>query len=170
MRTAYGVGLNRALLISRTETLRAYREATAQTYQANADILEGWIWSSALDRRTCASCWAMHGSVHALDEKLDDHPNGRCAMAPLVKGRPNRIGAVGAERFATLSEADQRAILGPGMYEAWHDGQVSLVPGAANSIVGRRDDAQWGTMRYARSLRSIVGPDAAKAYSGVAAT
>jgi hypothetical protein len=44
-----------------------------------------------------------------------------------------------------------------------------MTPYGANSIVGRRDDAQWGTMRYARSLRSIVGPDAAAAYSARAA-
>lgn len=169
MRSAYGMGLSRALLISRTETLRSYREATSQVYQANADILEGWIWVCACDRRSCASCWAMHGSLHPLDARLDDHPNGRCAQAPKIKDRPNRIGATGAERFDALSAADQRYILGPGMYEAWKDGQVSLSPNAANSIVGRRDDAQWGTMRYARSLRDVVGPDAAREYSRIAA-
>ena len=169
MRAAYGMGLSRALTMARTETLRAYRESTAQVYQRNADILEGWIWVCACDRRSCASCWAMHGSLHALDERLDDHPNGRCAMAPKVRDRPNRIGATGAERFAALGADDQRYILGPGMYEAWKDGQVSLTPYGANSIVGRRDDAQWGTMRHARSLRDVVGPDAAREYSRIAA-
>jgi SPP1 gp7 family putative phage head morphogenesis protein len=169
MRAAYGVGLNRALNIARTETLRAYRSSTAQVYQANADIVEQWIWVCACDRRSCASCWAMHGSLHSLDERLDDHNQGRCAMAPKVRDRPNRIGATGAERFDMLSADDQRYIMGNGMYEAWRDGQVSMTPYGANSIVGRRDDAQWGTMRYARSLRSIVGPDAAAAYSARAA-
>ena len=169
MRAAYGMGLNRALTMARTETLRAYREATSQVYQANADILDGWIWVASLDRRTCGSCWAMHGSLHPLDERLDDHPNGRCAQAPKIKDRPNRIGATGAERFDLLSADDQRYILGPGMYEAWKDGQVSLSPNGANSIVGRRDDAQWGSMRHARSLRDVVGPEAAKGYSARAA-
>jgi len=169
MRAQYGVGLNRALTIARTETLRSYREASAQVYKANADILEGWIWVCACDRRSCASCWAMHGSLHALDERLDDHPNGRCAMAAKVKGRPNRIGATGEERFAKLSADDQRAVLGPGMYEAWKDGQVSLSPTGANSIVGRHTDPQWGSMRHARSLRDIVGAEDAKGYSARAA-
>ena len=168
MRAAYGVGLNRALTMARTETLRAYREATSQVYQKNADVLEGWIWVCACDRRSCASCWAMHGSLHSLDERLDDHPNGRCAMAPKVRDRPNRIGATGAERFDMLSANDQRYILGPGMFEAWKDGQVSLSPTGANSIVGQRNDAQWGSMRHARSLRDVVGPEAAREYSSIA--
>lgn len=169
MRAQYGVGLTRALLISRTETLRAYRASTAQVYQANADILDGWIWVSACNRRSCGSCFAMHGSFHTLDERLDDHPNGRCAMAPKVKDRPNRVTPTGAERFASLPEEDQRAILGPGMHEAWKDGRVSLTPTGANSIVGRKDDPQWGTMRHARSLTNIVGADEAKKYSARAA-
>jgi len=110
----------------------------------------------------------MHGSLHSLDERLDDHPNGRCAMAPKVRDRPNRIGATGAERFDMLSANDQRYILGPGMFEAWKDGQVSLSPTGANSIVGQRNDAQWGSMRHARSLRDVVGPEAAREYSSIA--
>lgn len=156
VRAAFGVGLNRALNISRTETLRAYRESTAQVYLANADILDGWIWVCACTRRSCASCWAMHGSLHPLDARLDDHPQGRCTAAPKVRDRPNRIGATGAERFDALSADDQRAILGPGMYEAWKDGRVSLSPTGANSIVGRHDDPRWGTMRHARPLRDFT--------------
>jgi len=167
MRRDYGIGLNRSLLIARTETMRAYREAAHATYEVNEDILDGWIWMAAISARSCASCIAMHGTLHPMSEKLNSHPNCRCVAAPHIRDAPNPI-TPGADRFAALSEEEQRKVLGPGMYEAWRDGQVSLSPYEANSIVGRRDDAQWGSMRYARSLRSIVGPDAAKAYSGVA--
>lgn len=86
LRQAYGVPLVRALIIARTETLRAYREATWQSYQNNRDIISGWIWISAADRRSCVSCIAMHGSRHRLDEKLDGHPN--CVIAGTMIDSP----------------------------------------------------------------------------------
>jgi SPP1 gp7 family putative phage head morphogenesis protein len=85
VRKELGGNLVRALTISRTETLRAYREATRRSYQANDDIIDGWTWVCACTARSCASCWAMHGTVHPLSERLDDHPNGRCTtIAHLV--------------------------------------------------------------------------------------
>jgi|GEM_PF-859656 len=88
MRRALGVTLSRALTIARTETLRAHREATRASYQANNDIVTGWIWHSATDERTCAACWAMHGTEHKVDEILDDHPNGRCLTPGTVVSGP----------------------------------------------------------------------------------
>ena len=46
-------GLNRARVISRTEMLDANRTAALAHDKANADILQGWQWVSALDSRTC---------------------------------------------------------------------------------------------------------------------
>jgi len=80
-----GMVLTRALRIARTEMLRAYREAARRNYQANSDVVKGWIWHSALNERTCAACWAMHGTVHRLEERLDDHVGGRCTAVPLTK-------------------------------------------------------------------------------------
>jgi len=57
MRKVLGATLSRALTIARTETLRAHREATRASYQANNDIVKGWVWHSAADERTCASCF-----------------------------------------------------------------------------------------------------------------
>lgn len=161
LRRAYGVPLVRALVIARTETLRAYREATWQSYQNNSDIISGWIWISAADRRSCVSCIAMHGSRHRLDEKLDDHPNGRCVMAPIVKGFPAPDIAPGAERFKALSEEDQLRVMGPAMLTAWRNGMIDLTPTGKHSVVGRRKSRRWGTMRYAKSLRAILGDELA---------
>ena len=36
------------------------------------------------DDRVCCSCLALHGTEFPLDETLDDHPNGRCAMIPVT--------------------------------------------------------------------------------------
>lgn len=159
VRRAFGMGLNRALRIARTEQIRAYREATRRNYENNSDIIAGWQWMCACDRRSCASCWAMHGSIHSVKETLDDHPNGRCTMLPIVKGFKNPLQRMGAELFDRLPESDQRHILGNAMKLAYDAGEVVLDPDYRNdrSIVGRTDDPQWGTMRYARSLQAIVG-------------
>lgn len=82
IRNTLGTQLTRALTIARTETLRAYRTAAQQTYRENANIVKGWTWQAALDDRTCASCFAQHGSEHPLDEDFGSHPNCRCSPVP----------------------------------------------------------------------------------------
>src|SRR5690348_13676139 len=43
---ALGISRSRALVISRTEVLGSYRAAAHETYRANSDVLQGWIWSA----------------------------------------------------------------------------------------------------------------------------
>jgi SPP1 gp7 family putative phage head morphogenesis protein len=166
LRRALGTTLSRALTIARTETLRAHREATRASYQANSDIVKGWIWHSALDTRTCAMCWAMHGTEHSIDEVLDDHPNGRCSMIPKtstweeigakygidLSGIPdtNPVIESGISQFEKLPAEQQIAILGQAKYKAWKDGQFTL-----SDLVGRKRSKIWGTMRYEKSLNKL---------------
>jgi|GEM_PF-1371518 len=167
MRKALGTQLSRALTIARTETLRAHREATRESYQVNSDIVKGWIWHSALDTRTCAMCWAMHGTEHSIDEVLDDHPNGRCAMIPKtltweeigvkygidLSGIPdtNPVIESGISQFEKLSKEQQIAILGQAKYDAWKAGKFTL-----SDLVGRRYSKAWGSMRYEKSLAELL--------------
>ncbi len=150
VRKALGGNSARALTIARTETLRAYREATHQSYLANAEYLDGWMWVCAKGPRTCAACLAMDGTKHRLNERLDDHPNGRCVMAPLPKGIEMPKRQTGAEWFEAQEPEVQRRVLGNAGYEAYSKGEVTL-----QDFVGRKRSRDWGTMRYARSLRVI---------------
>jgi len=164
VKKALGVNLSRALQISRTETLRAYREATRQHYQANEDVLDGWIWSSACDGRTCASCWAMHGTKHGLNERLDDHPNGRCAMIPSLRNEDLDFGIEPGEKaFERLSDTEQLNVLGPAKFAAYKDGEIKLT-----DLVGRKYSKEWGWTRSEKSLKDVIGTDAAKAYTRLA--
>lgn len=158
VRRATGMGLNRALLISRTETLRAYREATSRTLEANAELLRGWVWVSGLGKRSCPACWAMHGTEHPVTEKLTGHPACRCVMVPFVKGTQHGV-RKGSEVFATLPEADKEAILGKGAYKAFHVGAVKL-----DDFAGVKHSDLWGDHHYTRSLRSILGKDMAATF------
>lgn len=165
IRDALGGDLNRALTIARTETLRAYREATRQTYLENDDIVDGWVWTAHPSARTCAACWGMDGTHHKLDEELGSHPRCRCTMVPDLKEwgdiHPALAGLdevdhpTGAERFAELPEADQRAILGPSRYEAYKDGRLTIDDNPDTGVVQSRDDPVWGTTRTVRPVRDI---------------
>ena len=170
MRKVLGTTLSRALTIARTETLRAHRETTRASYQANSDIVKGWIWHSAADERTCAACWAMHGTVHRVDEILDDHPNGRCGMVPISKswaeiGEQYGIDLAdipdtnpeiepGISLFERLPVEKQIKILGPAKWAAWKDGKFALA-----DVVGRKRSREWGTHRYEKSLAQLLGTE-----------
>ena len=125
-----------ALTTCRAETLRAYRTASTATYRANDDVVSGWIWAAAEQPETCAACWGMHGSFHPLTKEMVDHPNGRCVQIPVTKSWAE-LGFKGTkesqvkgwdpeERFARLSEDEQRRVLGRTKFEAWRSGELTL--------------------------------------------
>lgn len=134
-------GLSKALTIARTEQMRAYREATFQSYNVNDEYLDGWIWLSACQTRTCAACWAMHGTKHPVTERLNDHVNGRCTMAPIVRLSDTETLSVpmGEERFAKLSPDKQNYILGDVRYQMYKDGKLDF-----SSLAKFTDDPTWG--------------------------
>lgn len=147
--------LVRAMTLARTETLRAYRGAAIDSYKRNRDAVEGWVWVSARDSRTCPVCWAMHGTIHPLDELFSSHANCRCSAAPLprvasLRDRPQV--ASGEERFAELTVAAQRTILGPAKQAAYQAGTIRLA-----DLVGVGDAGPWGRVRFERSLASVLG-------------
>lgn len=126
------IPLDRALNVSRTEVLRAYRSAALESYQVNEDVVVGWTWMAELSTRTCPACWAMHGTEHSHSESFDSHPRCRCSPIPRTKtwaelGFPGvedvgRNIGTGADRFANLTAAEQRQILGPGKYDLYREG------------------------------------------------
>lgn len=167
-RGALGANLTRALLVLRTESLRAARESARLGMAANPGIVAGWVWTCAMTARSCAACMAMHGRIFPTSERMGTHPNCRCSLSPISHSwadlgfaevpdvpRPQS----GPERFAGFEPRLQRAVLGRAKYDAWRRGEITL-----EDLVGRRDDPRWGTTRYERSLREIraaraLGPD-----------
>ncbi len=80
---ATGMARSRALTIARTEMLSAYRTASLAQFQANSDVLDGWIWLAA--PTACPFCQEMNGTFHSLDEAMDTHPNCACVQSPHAK-------------------------------------------------------------------------------------
>lgn len=159
--TAFNGGLSRAMTIARTEILDAYRQAAAMSHAANDDVLAGWVWFAQLDRRTCPSCIAQHGTLHPLQEPgPDDHQNGRCARMPKTKTwselgftqreRPDMV-KPGADWFAEQPTATQMSILGPGRYQLYRDGKTTIA-----DMTTRRRNPGWRPSHVPTPLRDLV--------------
>lgn len=130
VREALGSTAARALTITRTETLRAYREARIDSMRQSR-VVEAWVWQCSFGPRTCPACWAMHGTVHPITEPFGSHPNCRCAPVPqtvswaaLGIDAPDTTPYVeaGPSVFARLDPARQQRILGPGGHELYRAG------------------------------------------------
>lgn len=158
MRDQFSTVLRRAQTIARTETVRAFREAGHLSMRENDDVIDGWIWLSSLSARTCAACFAMHGTWHPNSERLQDHPNGRCTAAPHLRGAPKPT-PNGEARFGRLTAAQQRDVLGRAKHAAWVDGAFGF-----RDLAGVHRDRRWGDSVRVRSLRSLVGEERAREY------
>jgi len=144
-----GGGLTDALRMTRTSQLYAYREATRANYIANDDVVQGWIWWAELDNNTCMSCVAQHGSIHPLDETLNDHHNGRCAMLPYLGDNKPEKG--GEDWFSNLSEAQQKQMMGIEKWKAWKDGKFKL-----GQLSADHQDDVYGAMKSEASLKDLL--------------
>lgn len=148
---ALGMPLSKALTIARTETNRAFRSATRETYRRNPHVVKGWIWYANIDGEPepCLACLAMHGTKHDMDETLDDHPNGRCTMLAItpsfeelgIEGvdEPDRTVETGEEWFNRQPEERQREIMGEQRYELWKQGNLDF-----EDMATTRHSDEWG--------------------------
>jgi len=151
IRRELGMGLTDALRMTRTAQLYSYREASRANYIANSDVVTGWIWWADLGGDPCMACIAEHGGEHGLDETLDDHHNGRCAMLPKLAGEP--VGGEGGEAwFSGLDEAKQRELMGDGRWDAWKGGKFDFA-----DLSAVHDDDVYGQMRTEATLEALLG-------------
>lgn len=166
---ALGVSRNRALTISRNEMNRAYRGSNMETYRANSDVVGQWRWTCSLSARSCAACIFQDGTLHDLDEELDEHCCGRCTPVPVTKSWEDILGGLGIDTsdientspiddmprgsdwFYEQDEATQIQILGTKKYNAWQNGDFQL-----EDIVGHSHDDTWGDSIYEKSLKELV--------------
>lgn len=154
--SALGGQYKRALLITRTETLRAYRGTQQEVYRANAHLLRGWRWHSALDGRTCAVCLALHNRLFATTEPMRAHPACRCSILPETKSWRDLGYAVpepivnretGSDWFARQPVATQQNTLGPEIYPFYASGEVAL-----EDFISLSRSRTWGSSYVRGSL------------------
>lgn len=139
----------RAVLIARTESLRAYRTAHQAVFEANSDVVSGVRVSSSRDGRTCVLCLAQDGKVLQHREQFATHPGCRCALLPVVIGvTPDR--GTGDEWLRKQSKKRQLEALGPTRHELWKSGMATLP-----ELIEYDRDPQWGKGVKLRRLDSL---------------
>lgn len=155
-----GVAKERAITVSRTAVMHTHRRARIDRFREHADVVDKWIWSSAADDRTCAACWAMHGTEHDLDEEMVGHPRCRCVPVPKTKSWED-LGIYGVDdtvepfqkgedKFRKLSPDKQRKILGDTGWYHWAKGNIRF-----KDFAGYTQHPTYGKMVVKRSLKSM---------------
>lgn len=136
-------------LISRTETLRVYREANRQSY-IRSGVVTGFRRLATHDRRTCAACLMAEGTFYELDEEMPTHPACRCTLVPMVEGIKPPTWQQGEAWFVEQDQATQMDILGKGRYYAWQNGDYEL-----DELVTVKPNAVWGDSLQVTPLREL---------------
>jgi hypothetical protein len=132
----FGMGLDRAILIARTETQRAYRMGAAAQYRESG-VVTGFM-RLVKKEGACLGCLLLDGETFELKDEMDDHPNGRCVAVPIVRGVDPPEWEKGPEWLKKQSEEKQRAIMGDKRYELWKSG----VP--LEDMASKVHDDVWG--------------------------
>lgn len=160
IRNQYGMPLTRSLRISRTETLRAHRESTRANYANNRRIVTGYTRRARQDATTCMACIALDGKHYRLDQPLDEHVNGRCALVPVTVtyrdlgldvDQPVEEFEDGRAWFRRQPAGLQRAQMGPGKFDAWKEGKFDL-----EDMAQVNRDPVWGDQATVKTLKALV--------------
>ena len=154
-----GMGLTRALAISRTETNRAFREASRLQYAANPDLIKGYRRMAAKDERTCIACIVLDGNLYGNDQALDAHVNCRCTIVPeaLTYGDlgmnipepPKPEGALGW--FNGQSPGVQSKMMGANKFKAFQAGEIDYF-----DFVKKTKHPIWGNTAVVAPAKEIV--------------
>lgn len=131
-------GLDKALQITRTEQIRAYRQASLRQYQASG-VVTGVARLCAHNDRTCVACLADEGHVYPVDEGIPDHVQGRCSGVPQIAGVENLRFETGEQWMRSQSATTQEEMLGPKRYALWKEGKVKFSEFATHT-----SDPTWG--------------------------
>lgn len=147
MADGMGLGLDRSLLIARTETNRAYRSGSVQQYRESG-VVSGFMRLVKKDG-ACVACLMLDGETFDTESELDDHPNGRCTCVPIVRGMEPPEWERGPDWFENQSEEKQREILGSTRFDMWKNGTP------LNAFVTHSHSRDWGDAPQVVSIKDL---------------
>jgi len=124
MANGMGMGLDRAMLIARTEIVRSYRTANIQAYRESGVV--GGFMRLVKKATACMACLMQDGERFAVEDDLTDHPAGKCIPIPVVKGTAGPHWQTGPEWFKGLPPEQQAAKMGAEKYAVWKAGKFEL--------------------------------------------
>lgn len=150
MAQGMGLGLDRALLIARTEMMRAYRAGSTLQYRESR-VVSGY--RRLVKKGTaCMACLMLDGELLSRQDELQDHPAGKCQAVPVVIGAGAPKWVTGKEYFLGLSAEEQMARMGRKKFELWQDGVFRL-----EDLAVMREDAVWGKEPRVATIAELGG-------------
>ena len=148
MANGMGLGLDRSILIARTELNRSYRNSSVAQYRESG-VVSGFY--RLVNKATaCIGCLMRDGEFLELESELECHPNGMCAAVPHVRGMGAPEWEKGKDWLLSQDEARQREILGDARFDLWQGG-MSL-----DSFSGLSHSDIWGDAPMVVSLKDLV--------------
>lgn len=151
MQDGLAAGLNKALVIARTEQLRAYRTASVEQYRESG-VVSGFKRLAAKDERTCLACLSQDGERYEIEEDFSDHVCGRCTPVPLIEGMPEVQWQTGKDWFEGLDPEKQREMMGDERFEAWQGGDGFDF----SALATRTHDDTWGDGLRVTPLEELI--------------
>ena len=136
---------------SQTQTITVYNVEVDEdhTYAAGGFVVHN-----------CPSCWSMHGRVFPVDMPGPaDHQQGRCARLPKTRtwrelgfniDEPADTIVNARTRFASLPDAQQRTIMGPGRLALLRSGRVDWA-----DLSGLRTAEGWRPSYAPRAVHDL---------------
>jgi hypothetical protein len=92
--------------LARTYMQESNVRATQAVFEANRDIMQGWIWTCVNDDRVCPLCLCLAENFYAIDEEhppLIRHPRCRCTAR--AKTKTWRELGIDADELAPIEQA-----------------------------------------------------------------
>jgi hypothetical protein len=150
MANGFGMGLDRAILIARTETIRSYRTATTEQYRASGAVtgFRRLVWKPT----ACMGCLMRDGEYFDVAEELSDHPGGKCTSISSIRGVKDVQWETGKQWFNKLSPDEQRAKMGAEKYQLWKDGQFKL-----DDLSRLQHSTVWGDSPRVANISELMG-------------
>jgi hypothetical protein len=141
----------RAQNLMRTVQLTSYRDAAVLHRVANADILAYQVRIAVLDNRTCLACIALHGTRLSLNERVNDHHQGRCTSISVLRGGFERNIPDGEAWYNQQPESRQRQIAGDTIFELLKQKRARLA-----DFVQQYRDPVFGEMVRQASVKRVL--------------
>lgn len=145
-----GMGLDRAILIARTEMAKSYRMASTEQYRESG-VVSGFR-RLVSQETACIGCLMLDGETFDVESELDDHPAGKCIAVPIVKLVAPPQWTTGKEWFEGLDPEEQKARMGGERFELWKEGKFQLKDLARKSV-----SETWGECPRVATVEELVG-------------
>jgi len=142
--------LDRALLIARTEQLRALRAGNLEQMK-ESNVVKGYIRRAQRNATVCPACLALDGTMQATADIFASHPACQCYAQPVLRFGKTPSFPSGPEWFDDQPEKVQRSILGPGKFQIYKDGNLDW-----GSVAKVHTDPTWGPMIKQSTLAEIL--------------